>query len=346
MMRFTTASAFVLIISTTVTFYSCEQVDRGTEARIPKGEISLGGAISVATTNLPIGFLPKDIETAASSEIGLHLHACLLMLDPNSLEVIPGLAESWSVDENGTSYVFNLRKGAKFHADECFGRSSREITAHDFKFSFEQLCKNEVGSAFETSFRNRVEGSNAFHDGEANEISGVTVIDDYTLKIELMKPDETFLFVLAHPTTAVISEKALAKYGNNCTIGAGPFRLGSREDALTLVRNPEYFLSDEFGNQFPYIDTLKVSVFDNKQAQLEAFFSGELDIVSGLYLDPVRTILETQVASFSGKNPKYIMQRESESIGYETYVIYRSNMTGLGNNFMGYRDFSRVQIQQ
>ena len=276
----------------------------------------------------------------------MHLHEGLLKMDEKTLKVLPGLAESWSVDNAGTSYVFTLRKGVKFHKNECFGNGSREITAHDFEYSFKQLCSAESGKAFETTFRNRVLGANEFYDGTTNDISGVTVIDDYTLKIDLFKADPSFLFVLAQPSTRVVSKKAINKYGDKTTVGAGPFVFSTSENNLVLVRNSEYYLKDAFDNRLPYIDTLIFNTIATKEKQLHAFFNGEIDMVSGLYLDPVKQILEAHVGDFSGKNPAYIMQRESESVGYESYTIYRASIKKFENNFMGYRDFSRVQIEQ
>jgi len=52
------------------------------------------------------------------------------------------------------------------------------------------------------------------------------------------------------------------------------------------------------------------------------------------------------MVDFSGKTPKYVMQRESESVGYESYSMYRADIKGFENNFMGYRDFLFVQIEQ
>jgi oligopeptide transport system substrate-binding protein len=345
-MRITNVSAFLLIILSTVTFYSCEKVQSQYEVRVSKGGIDLGGTLSVAVSNDVNGYLPNQISDATSSEVGLHLHEGLLKLDSKTLKVIPALAKSWSVDNAGTSYVFTLRNGVKFHADKCFGNGSREITAHDFEYSFRQLCSADVEKAFETTFRNRVLGANEFHDGTAETIAGITVIDDYTLKIDLFKADPSFLFVLAQPSTTVISKKAVDQYGVKTTVGAGPFEFNSSEDGLILVRNTEYYQKDAFDNRLPYTDTLIFRTIATKEGQLNAFLEGEVDIVSGLYLDPVKQILEAHVADFSGQTPKYVMQRESESVGYESYSIYRPDIKGFENNFMGYRDFLSLQIEQ
>ena len=339
-------SALLLIILVTVTFFSCEKVNRLPTERVPKGDIRLGGVLKVATADKPTVPNPSTITNASSSEIGLHVHDGLLKLDAQTLEVQPGLAERWSVNDDGTSYIFEIRKGAKFHADDCFGNGSREITAHDFGYSFKQLCSAGEGSAFETTFKNRVVGATEFHDGLATEISGVKVLDDYTLSIQLIKSDPSFLFVLAQPSMAVVSKKVVDTYGESFTIGSGPFQFVHMDGELLLIRNEEYYARDVFGNRLPYLDSLIYKQIPTKEQQLKAFFDAEIDVVSRLYLDPVKQILEQHVADFSGKSPKDVMQRESESVGYESYSIFRSSINGFENNFMGYRDFSKVQIEQ
>ncbi|MCF8463323.1 MAG: hypothetical protein K9G41_00670 [Flavobacteriales bacterium] len=293
-----------------------------------------------------MSFLPSQVSSATESEIGMHLHEGLLRQDAKTLEVTPGIAESWSVDETGTSYVFNLRRRASFHNDDCFENGSRAITAHDFVYSFKQLCSSGNSKAFASTFKNRVLGANEVNTGEAEELVGVKAIDDYTLSVQLTKADPSFLFVLAQPSTAVVSEKAIEKYGKESKVGAGPFTFFSSGEELVVVRNDEYYSEDAFGNKFPYVDTLIFKVIATREQQLDAFFNDEIDLVSSVYPDPVKQILEQHMADFSGKNPKYIMQRETETVGYESYSINKAGIKGFGNNFMGYRDFSRVQIEQ
>lgn len=337
--------ALLLIILASVTFSSCEKVEKPHLQREGKGDVSLGGKLAIAVSKGDVSLLPSQIINASSSEIGLHLHGCLVALDPKTLEVIPSIAESWSADETGKSYVFTIRRDVKFHADECFGNSGREVTANDFVYSFQKLCAVD-SKAFGSTFASRVEGADAFHQGNATAVSGVQAIDAYTLRIQLTKPDPSFLFVLAQPSTAVVSQTAIEKYGDESRIGAGGFMYASDLDGIMLVRNPEYFVEDAFGNQLPYIDTLTFHEVTGTDEQLLAFFEGKIDLVSGLYLDPVRSILETKMDEFSGEHPKYIMERESDSVGFETYSIYRSDVKGFGSNFMGFRDFLRVQIEQ
>lgn len=338
-------SAILLIILSTVTFFSCEKVDRHNLQRTSKGGVHLGGSLHVANANLPKNYLPNQVNSALASEIGLQMHEGLLRLDAQTLEIVPGIAQSWTVDDAGTTYVFSLRRGVKFHDDPCFGNTNREVTAHDFAFSFQQLCSKN-STAFASTFYNRVKGANAYFDGETNQLEGVSAIDDYTLKIELLRPDPSFLYVLAQPSTAVIPEKAWNKYNTELKVGAGPFILAADDAHITMVRNSEYYQEDAFANRLPYIDTLVFKAIPTKEKQLAAFFNDEIDLVSGVYLDPVKQILEHHIADFSGSKPTYIMQRETASVAYESYCLYHAHIKNFKTNFMGYRDFSRVEIEQ
>lgn len=339
-------TALLLIFSFSVTFYACQQSDQGLAIRTGKGEVQVGGKLRVAELEKPLVLLPYEITSQIASRIGSQIHCGLLRFDPNTLELIPGIAESWSIDESGTSYVFALRKDAKFHADECFGKRNRSVTAHDFVFTFRELCKPDGGKAFDSTFKGRVKGAEAFRNGEAEALEGVKALDHYTLKIELQKPDPSFLYVLAQSATGVSSDKALAAYGSQNIIGAGPFRLVSNQGELFLARNEDYFMQDEFGNQLPYIDTLIVRHIAQRDQQLSAFFAGELDLVTNIYPDPVKSILEEHIADFSGADPKYVMQREPEEVGYESYTIYRSGLKGFAANFLGYQDYSEVRLSK
>lgn len=344
-MRTLTIRAFLLIILASVTFSSCNHSEPAEMVRSAKGDVTLGGAMSIAVSERVESVLPETMTNATSTEIGIHLHASLLSLDPYTLEIIPSVAESWSVTDDGLIYVFKLRRDVMFHDDACFAGGSRNVTSKDFVFSFEKLCA--AGSeAFTSTFRNRVTGANEFHEGERSELEGVEAIDDFTLQVQLLKPDPSFLYVLAGPAAGVLSERAINEYGDACHVGAGPFRYVSNDASLVLARNSDYFEKDAFGNRMPYVDTLRFVAIASKQEQLDAFFGGDIDLVTGLHIDPLRYILDAHISDFTGTDPKYVMERESESIGVETYRVYRAGIRGLGNDFLGYRDYSRVQIEQ
>lgn len=339
------SSALLLIILISVTIFSCEKVKRTVLERTAKGEISLGGTLRVPVSRISEDYGPLQMADGVSNAVGIHLHEGLLRLHPETSELIPGVAETWSAEDGGAAYVFNLRKGVFFHTSDWFGNRSREITARDVAYSFEILTKNANEELFNATLGGRILGAEDYRNGNEPELRGIEVVDDYTVRVKLEQADLSFLSVLTMPALGIVP-KGSADGEKPEAVSAGPFMLVATGPNLTLVRNPEYFAKDEFGNRYPYMDTLIFMPIEQNSDRLESFFRDEIDVVSNLELDPIREILEQHVPEFSGKSPKYVLKRETDNASYDTYSVYSSKAKNLGSGFMGYRDFTRVQVEQ
>jgi len=334
----------LLISAIAVTLIACQSTPPKTLQRVAKGDVHLGGTLRISEPILPDGLAPEDLTNVVAQHIGNQLYTGLLRLDANTLMPMPAIAEKVEPDTSGLTYVFHLRQGVLFHPEECFGNASREVTAKDVLFSFHRLCRPE-SIAFASTFKGRVEGADVYHAGGTESISGIVVLDDYTLSITLTKPDESFLFVLAQPSAGIISHKAWEDCGQ-LALGAGPFYPEEEEGTLVLLRNPDYFVIDEYGNQLPYLDSIAISFIPLKETALEEVLKGGLDLVTGVYLDPVRTLMEKHSSEFAGENARLVMQRNDESAAYEIYAIYSAKLLGFKENFLGHRDFSVVQLKR
>lgn len=332
--------ALILMFSAAVTIFSCERVEKPNMFRSPKGAVTLGGTLKVPIRKFPEILDPSNMVGGSAVEVGVHLYDGLVRFDPFTSEVIPGLAKSWSMEKSENAILFNLKNGVRFNSNETLGYS-KEVVASDVVNSLNRLAKNADSTLFKATIGGRLIGSEAFRNGTAESIEGIQVIDDYTIRLRLVKPDRSFLYILAQPALGIVQQE---EAGN--IVAAGPYSIVSGETKGVLARNPTYHIRDEFGNQFPYIDTLIFVEVQSNSEKLEAFFDGKIDIITNLEMDPVRSILEEHVADFSGANAKYVMERESDNASYETYRIYRSGLKGLGNGFMGYQDYSRAQIEQ
>ena len=143
-------------------------------------------------------------------------------------------------------------------------------------------------------------------------VEGITVIDDYTLKIELEKFFPGFLQMLALPFTAVFPHEAWEKYGNDMrakAIGTGPFRIKAlREDEVVILeKNQNYWGKDEFGNQLPYLDGIKVTFMKEQKSELLALKKGDLDFVYRLPLEMVEEVIDRQ-GNLLGEYKKFQLQ--------------------------------------
>lgn len=187
------------------------------------------------------------------------LYNALLNLDPETLELQPDLAESWTSSADGSVYTFHLRRGVQFH------KGYGELTARDVKFSFERLAEPVV---------------NSVHAGEwAPFVERIDVLDDYTIRFTLTRPDYTFPYRVsdAFPHAFIISERAYAEFGEdygNHPIGTGPFVHESWSPGADrlMVANETYH------HGRPVLDRLVIRAIPDDTVALLALQRGEVDV--------------------------------------------------------------------
>src|SRR5690606_2489725 len=248
----------------------------------------LGGTFNFAQSNKSGTLFPSAIVDLSSYQIAGQMHEGLLRYDPKTIEIKNGIIESYEVSQNQMEYTFKLKKGVRFHDDPCFeGGSGREVKASDVKYSFELVCAGEnvdAKSNYESIFKGIVVGAEKYHNGIIDEIPGIIIVDDYTVKIQVFAPQSSFPYKLAIVPTAIIAKQAYEKYGAEMKVGIGPFRYhrSSEDEGVLLTRNNNYFRKDEFGNQLPYLDTVRFRFVETRPQQLELFENGKLSVINRL----------------------------------------------------------------
>ncbi|NQW16125.1 MAG: hypothetical protein HQ478_01445 [Chloroflexi bacterium] len=132
----------------------------------------------------------------------------------------PDLAESWSVNDDGSVYTFKMREGVKFHDGSPF-------TAGDVKFSWERALDPKTKSRDALIYLGDIKGARAVNEGTTDALDGLRVIDDLTLEVTLRRPAVKFIEKLASPVAFVISPEnvALGKKWSLQPIGTGPFKV-------------------------------------------------------------------------------------------------------------------------
>ena len=190
---------------------------------------------------------------------------------PGTTELEPDLAESYEISADGLSYVFKLRKGVKFH-------NGRELTASDIKYSIERAVDPETQSPGQGFFAS-IEGFDAAAAGNAKGLSGIAVVDPYTVRFKLSRPDATFLHVLAINFSFAVPKEAVEKYGQDFgknPVGSGAFRmtewtLGQR---VVFERNADYYRAG-----LPRLDKIVFEVGQEPVVALLRLKRGEVDIL-------------------------------------------------------------------
>lgn len=270
-----------------------------------KGGIWLGGTFRYNEEEFLKTLSPVNITEVTGSRVIDQIYEGLVMLDQADLTIKPQLAKSWDVNPEGTVYTFHLRTGIRFQDDPSFpDGKGREITAKDFKYCLDRLCYyNPAENQGFWIFRDLVKGANDYQEltknkqDDPNGVSGVTVINDSTLQIELVRPFSVFLDRMALPFARVYPKEAVEEYGTDMRIkavGTGPFqvKLIKENEVVFLTRNPNYWGYDEHGNQLPYLDNIKISFIKEKKTELLAFQKGDLDMVYRLPFDMKEDVVD------------------------------------------------------
>lgn len=150
---------------------------------------------------------PSTLDPSQSPDFMTHmmqfqLADCLFYENADG-ELVPGLAESYEISDDGMEYTFTLRQGVKFHNGD-------EMTAEDVAFTF----NNVVQSAYATRMTGHIEKCE--------------VIDDYTVKMTLKYPFPNNIFTLSSAQTSIVNKEVYEAdpegYSRN-PVGTGPFRL-------------------------------------------------------------------------------------------------------------------------
>ncbi len=185
----------------------------------------------------PITLDPAVSGEMTSNEYIVQIFGGLVRLDDN-LEPAPDIARKWEVSDDGRTYTFYLRKDVRFH-------DGREVKAEDFKYSWERASDPDTGSLTAATYLGDIVGVKEVLAGKATEISGVRVIDDYTIQVTIDAPKSYFLAKMTYSTGFVV-DRANVESGREWwrqPNGTGPFKLKEweKENLLVLESNELYY---------------------------------------------------------------------------------------------------------
>ena len=195
----------------------------------------------------PSTFNPQLVDSGITTEtLSPQLFNTLLTLDSQTYQPVPSLATKWSVNKEGTEYIFTLRKGVQFQTTAWF-TPSRAMNAEDVVFSFRRIIDTTnpfhyVGSGLYPWFSG-IDFQNLVVD--------VSALSQHKVKFTLNRPDNSFLSNIA-TSHAVIHSKEYAgqlelsdekSMLDSHPVGTGPFYLAEYQvnDLIRLKRNNRYW---------------------------------------------------------------------------------------------------------
>jgi len=225
-------------------------------------------------------------------------------------ELEPGMAESWTVSEDGMTYTFKLRKGVKFHPSKHF-KPTRDMNADDVVFTFERQWKKD-------NPYHAVSGGNyEYFNGMSmpDLLKEIVKVDDYTVKFILNRPEAPMLANLGMDFAVIQSKEyadAMMKAGtpekvDQWPIGTGPFVFqGYKKDAQI-----RYTAFKDYWRGKASIDKLVFSITPDASVRYAKLKAGECQIMP--YPNPA------DVAAMKADPKINLMEQEGLNVGYLAY---------------------------
>ena len=195
-----------------------------------------------------------------------------------ALDIVPHVARSWEVLDNGRRYIFHLH-------DDFLWTDNQPVTAMDFEYAWKRVLDPKIASPA-ASWLYDIRGAKAFHQGENPDPDdvGVKAIDERTLSIELEAPTSYFLHLTAFSITYPVPSHVVEKYGEKWTdpkhfVTNGPFILDHLQPGkrILLKRNPNY--RGQFDGNLLEVQLLVSTDWEENYGRYER---GELDILGGI----------------------------------------------------------------
>ena len=213
---------------------------------------------------------PHKTSTIYENNIQVDLFEGLLMPDMNA-EPIPGAAESWTVSDDGKTYTFKMRQGAKWS-------DGTPVTADDFVYSMQRL-QDPATAAEYASMLYIIKNAEAVNTGKAKpEELGVRAVDPMTLEFTLNNPTPYFLEMLTHHASFPVNKASIDKYGNDWIkpgnlVSNGAYKLTAfvPNDHIELVKNENFHDAANVK-----IDKINYIPTEDRSTAMKRFEAGEI----------------------------------------------------------------------
>ena len=207
-----------------------------TATPVPDSPAGTGGEFTRLFSDPPT-LDPALTSDTSSAFVVIEVFSGLVTIDAD-LNIVPDIATRWDLSNDERTFTFHLRNDVKFH-------DGKRVTAHDFKFSMERALDPRTESTVADLYLNDIVGASAKLKGTANSVSGIRVLDDYTLEITIDAPKPYFLAKLTYSTAFVVDQENVES-GPDWTSrpnGTGAFRLAEWEigERIRLERNDLYY---------------------------------------------------------------------------------------------------------
>jgi len=257
------------------------------------------GALAQTSVTVGMQLEPPNLDPTSGAAAAIrevtyaNIYEGLTRFGPDG-SILPALAASWDVTEDGKVWTFSLRDGVKFH-------DGTTMDAEDVKFTLDRARAEDSTNAQKQLFA---------------AIESVDVVDPLTVKVTLKAPSGNFGFNMAWGDAVIMAPESVATNATN-PVGTGPFRFGQwvQGDRIEIVANPDYW------GEKPALDGATFKFISDATAAFAAMMSEDVDVF------PVFPAPET-LAQFAADSRFQVLQGSTEG---ETILAMNNRQPPLDN---------------
>lgn len=269
------------------------QAPAGSEAASEAAGGAEGSAAGANVLSVQVGPSPETIDPALNSAVDganmiIHAFEGLLKMDKDN-NIIPGLAESYDVSDDGLTYTFHLREGLKWS-------DGSPLTANDFVYSWKRLVDPNTAAPY-GSIINVVKGFDEACDPDNPnpDALGVSAPDDNTFVVELGAPYTYFDKLAAFAACVPVNQATIEANGDSWTIDPktyitdGPYYMTefTDNDKIVFEKNPNYW--DAANITF---DKIIWNLIEDSNAALTAYQNGDIQMIKSVPTEEIEGLRE------------------------------------------------------
>ncbi|MEQ8966585.1 MAG: ABC transporter substrate-binding protein [Azospirillaceae bacterium] len=261
----------------------------------------------------PEGFNPSLYTSGTTFDASSRaMFSQLVEFEHGTTTIVPGLAESWEVSDDGLVYTFHLREGVSFHSNEDF-LPTRDFNADDVIHTFERQWKTD------NPFHELSGGSYEYFQGMGmpDLLESVEKVDDYTVRFVLNQPEAPFLANMAMDFASIMSaEHAQAMMDAGTPekidlepVGTGPFQMVNyQKDAVIRYQG-----FDDYWRGAPAIDNLIFSITPDASVRYAKLQAGECHVMP--YPNPA------DIEQMRADEGITVLEQEGLNVGYLAFNV-------------------------
>ncbi|MFN8593152.1 MAG: ABC transporter substrate-binding protein [Thermomicrobiales bacterium] len=221
-----------------------------------------GGTLTYARDGDADSLDPHKTTTTLSWQVQGQIYETLTAFDADG-NIVPNLAKSWEISDDGLTYTFHLQEGVTFH-------DGTPLNAEAVKFTFDRFMAEETANPSKASI---------------GPLTGTEAVDDLTVTMTFESPFAPLLSFLTDPFAGIVSPAGVKAAGDdfgNKPVGSGPFMFKEwvKGDRIVLDRFPDYKgFHPMYQHEGPaYLDQVIYRTMPEEQARLAALETGEVNM--------------------------------------------------------------------